>query len=279
MLHFAANLNLMYNEVPFMDRFAASADDGFSAVEYLFPYEYDAEEISAQLRRYGLTQALFNLPPGQWSAGERGMACLPQRRAEFEQTVSTALHYAQATGARRLHIMAGIRPEAVNPALLHHTYVSNLRWACDRLAEHNITATIEPLNPRDMPGYYLTHQAQAHAICAEVARPNIKVQMDFYHCQIVEGDLASRLRAHWAGIGHIQIAGVPDRHEPDEGEVNYPYLFHLLESLGYDGFVGCEYKPRRGTSQGLGWLRKYIQRRPQTGPEIFFTGQAHASPR
>jgi hydroxypyruvate isomerase len=259
MLRFAANLTMMYNEVPFLERFDAAADDGFQAVEFLFPYEHSADEIAARLQDRGLTQALFNLPPGNWAAGDRGMACLPERCDEFKQTVEAALPYALATGVRSLHIMAGITPSDADPAVLHRTYIDNLRLACDCLGEKGITVMIEPLNGRDMPGYFLTHQAQAHAVCAEVARPNIKVQMDLYHCQIVEGDLATKIQQYFSGIGHIQIASVPQRHEPDEGEVNYKYLFGLLESLGYAGYVGCEYRPRQGTSAGLGWWRQYTQ--------------------
>lgn len=259
MLRFAANLTMMYNEVPFLERFAAAADDGFEAVEYLFPYDFRPEEIAERLQARGLTQALFNLPPGNWAAGERGLACLPGREQEFAQGLEAALPYARATGVKRLHVMAGLEPAGVEPQTLRRTYINNLRLACDRLGELGISVMIEPINRRDMPGYHLNHQAQAHQICAELQRPNLKVQMDFYHCQIVEGDLASRLRTHFAGIGHIQIAGVPERHEPDCGEVNYPYLLDLLDNLGYAGYVGCEYRPRAGTSAGLGWLRRYRQ--------------------
>lgn len=262
MLRFAANLSMMYNEMPFLERFAAAAADGFEAVEYLFPYDFQAADIAARLQAHKLTQALFNLPPGNWAAGERGLACLPGREQEFAQSIETALPYALATGVRRIHVMAGIEPAGSQAPVLRRTYIENLRLACDRLGEHGIAVMIEPINRRDMPGYFLNHQAQAHAICAEVDRPNIRVQMDFYHCQIVEGDLASRLRQHFAGIGHIQIAGVPDRHEPDEGEVSYAYLLSLLESLDYAGYIGCEYRPRAGTSAGLGWLRPYLPKKP-----------------
>lgn len=262
MLRFAANLSMMYNEVPFLERFAAAAADGFEAVEYLFPYDFQAADIAERLQAHKLTPALFNLPPGNWAAGERGLACLPGREQEFAQSIDTALPYALATGVRRIHAMAGLEPAGGQAPELRRTYIENLRLACDRLGEHGIAVMIEPINRRDMPGYFLNHQAQAHAICAEVDRPNIRVQMDFYHCQIVEGDLASRLQHHFAGIGHIQIAGVPDRHEPDEGEVNYAYLFDLLEHLEYAGFIGCEYRPRAGTSAGLGWLQPYLSKKP-----------------
>lgn len=260
MPRFAANLTLMYTEHAFLERFGAAAADGFDAVEYLFPYEHNAEAIAQQLQRHGLAQALFNLPPGDWAAGERGIACLPGREAEFRDSVRLALRYALATGCRRLHAMAGLVPAGVARETLHATYVDNLRHACELLAPHGITLMIEPINTRDMPGYFLTHQAQAHAVRAEVGPAWLQVQMDFYHCQIMEGDLTRRLRAHIDGVGHVQVAGVPLRQEPDEGEVRFEHLFEQLDALGYAGFVGCEYRPRAGTSQGLGWLRRWRER-------------------
>ena len=258
MPRFAANLTLMYTERPFLDRFAAAAGDGFTAVECLFPYEHAVEDIAARLQAHGLTQALFNLPPGDWAAGDRGMACHPGREAEFAAGLDLALGYAQALGCQRLHAMAGTAPAGAAPEALHETMVRNLRRAAERAAPLGITLLIEPINTRDMPGYFLTHQQQAHDLLAEVGAPNLKVQMDFYHCQIMEGDLSRRLAKHVAGVGHIQIAGVPDRHEPDEGELHFPYLLDQLDALGYTGFVGCEYRPRGGTSEGLGWLRRYL---------------------
>ena len=260
MPRFAANLSMFYPELPFLDRFEAAARDGFDAVEYLFPYEHPPEEIAARLQALGLTQALFNLPPGDWGAGERGMACVPGREHEFAAGLEQALRYAQATGCRRLHAMAGLLPEGVAPERARATYVANLRAAASTLAPHGIMLLIEPINVRDMPGYLLSTQQQAHDIVAEVAAPNLKVQMDFYHCQIMEGDLVRRLQRHLAGIGHVQIAGVPDRHEPDLGEVHYPFLFDELDRLGYRGFVGCEYRPAADTSAGLEWLRRYRSR-------------------
>lgn len=257
MPRFAANLSMMYTEVPFLERFAAAAQDGFEAVEYLFPYEHTPAEIAQRLQAHGLTQALFNLPPGNWAAGERGMACLPGREAEFAASVDTAIAYAQAIGCKKLHAMAGLLPAGADTQVLRATYVANLRWAAAKLAPLGITLLIEPINHRDMPGYFLNWQQQAHDVLAEVGAPNLKVQMDFYHCQIMEGDLTRRLEKHWAGVGHIQIAGVPERHEPDNGEVNFPHLFDRLDQLGYDGFIGCEYRPKAGTSAGLGWLRQY----------------------
>jgi hydroxypyruvate isomerase len=257
MPRFAANLSMLYTEVPFLDRFAAAAADGFDAVEYLFPYEFEPAEIAARLKAHGLTQALFNLPPGDWAAGERGIACHPGREAEFAASIDQALIYAQATGCQRLHAMAGLKPASASEAQQRGTYVANLKLAAQRLAPRGITLLIEPINTRDMPGFYLNWQQQAHDVLAEVGAPNLKVQMDFYHCQIMEGDLSRRLQKHLDGVGHIQIAGVPDRHEPDGGEVNHEHLFDLIDSLDYTGFVGCEYRPKAGTSEGLGWLRRH----------------------
>lgn len=261
MPRFAANLSMMYNEVPFLDRFAAAARDGFEAVEYLFPYEHTPEDIATRLRDNGLVQALFNLPPGNWAQGERGMACHPGREAEFAATVQAALPYALATGCRKLHAMAGLVPAGVSAQAARATYVANLRTAARTLAPHGITLLTEPINTRDMPGYFLNYQQQAHDIATEVGEANLKVQMDFYHCQIMEGDLARRLQKHFSGVGHVQIAGVPDRHEPDQGEVNHPYLFEQLDALGYDGYIGCEYRPAGQTSAGLGWVRPYLTRK------------------
>jgi len=260
MLRFAANLSMMYTEHPFLERFAAAAQDDFDAVEFLFPYEHEARDIASRLREHGLTQALFNLPPGDFSRGERGIAALPGREAEFAAGVDQALAYAQATGCVRLHAMAGLASADADRAAMRATYVANLRLAARRLAPHNITLLIEPINPRDIPGYYLNHQQVAHDIVAEVGEPNLKVQMDLYHAQIVEGDLVRRIERFLPGVGHFQIAGVPERHEPDIGEVNYTYVFERLEALGWDGFIGCEYRPRAGTSAGLGWLKAWRER-------------------
>jgi hydroxypyruvate isomerase len=258
MPQFAANLTMMYTEVPFLDRFAAAAADGFKAVEYLFPYDFAVERVVEQLQAHGLTQALFNMPAGDWAAGDRGMACQPGREAEFEAGVELALRYALATGCKRLHAMAGLVPTGVDAATRQRTYVRNLKRAAEVLAPHGITLLIEPINTRDMPSYHLNWQQQAHDTVAEVGAANVLVQMDFYHCQIMEGDLTRRLERHIAQVGHVQIAGVPDRHEPDTGEIHYPHLFARLDALGYSGFVGCEYRPRQGTSAGLQWLQPWL---------------------
>ncbi|MEX8521012.1 MAG: 2-oxo-tetronate isomerase [Leptothrix sp. (in: b-proteobacteria)] len=254
MPRFAANLSFLYTELPFLDRFAAAAADGFKAVEYLFPYEHPPEVLAELLHRHGLVQALFNLPPGDWAAGERGLATLPGREAEFAAGVEQALVYAQALRCQRLHAMAGIVPAGVDAEALRATYVGNLRAAAARLAPFGITLLIEPINTRDMPGYYLNYQQQAHELVAEVGAANLQVQMDIYHCQIMEGDVSTKLRRHLAGIGHVQIASVPLRQEPGSGELDDRYLFRLLDELGYQGFLGCEYRPRAGSSAGLDWF-------------------------
>ncbi|MBB2931492.1 2-oxo-tetronate isomerase [Paraburkholderia silvatlantica] len=261
MPRFAANLSMMYNEYAFLDRFAAAARDGFEAVEFLFPYEFSAADIKRRLDENGLTQALFNAPPGDWAAGERGIASLPGREDEFRRSIQTALDYARVLGNDKLHVMAGLIKPEQSRAAHREVYLKNLAYAAQAAQAHGITVVIEPINTRDMPGFFLNRQDDAQAICAEVGAPNLKVQFDLYHCQIVEGDLAVKLKRDMQGIGHIQIAGVPERHEPDIGEVNYPYLFSLIDALGYDGWIGCEYRPRAGTSDGLGWIRPYVKAR------------------
>lgn len=254
----AANLTMMYNEHPFLDRFQAAASDGFQGVEFLFPYDFAAADIRARLQDNGLTQALFNAPPGDWAAGERGIASLPGREDEFLRGLDQALGYAAQLGNRSLHVMAGlIRPDQDRTA--HRAvYVRNLARAASAAASAGITVVIEPINTRDIPGFFLNRQDEAQAICAEVGAANLKVQFDCYHCQIVEGDIAVKLERDMAGIGHIQIAGVPDRHEPNLGELNYPYLFDRIDALGYAGWVGCEYRPKAGTRAGLGWAQAYL---------------------
>ena len=265
MPRFAANLSMLYNEVDFLDRFAAAARDGFRAVEYLFPYAYPAHALAARLQANGLQQVLFNAPPGDWDAGERGLACLPGREAEFRDGIARAIEYAGVLQCPRIHAMAGVVPQGADAATVRATYVANLRYAAKQAAPHGIHILLEPINGRDMPGFFLSRQDEAHALVAEIGAANVKVQMDLYHAQIVEGDLAMKIRRYLptGNIGHIQIAGVPERHEPDLGEVNYPSLFQLLDSLGYDGWIGCEYRPARGavpnaTSDGLGWLQPWL---------------------
>ena len=260
MPRFAANLSMLYPQHEFLDRFAAAAADGFEAVEFLFPYDYSATELKQRLSDNGLVQALFNVPPGDWAAGERGIATLPGREDEFRSGFDRALEYAAVLGNTRVHVMAGLLAAESDRARHHGVYLQNLAYAADQAGKAGITVLLEPINTRDMPGFFLNRQDQAQAICKEVGATNLKVQFDCYHCQIVEGDLATTLRRDFDCIGHIQIAGVPDRHEPDQGEVNYPYLFELMDHLGYDGWVGCEYRPKADTSMGLQWLRDWKAR-------------------
>ena len=255
MPRFAANLSMMFNEVPFLDRFAAAAGAGFKGVEYLFPYDYPAETIEQQLQKHNLDNVLFNLPPGNWAAGERGITCLPGREEEFRAGVASAVAYATRLKTPRVHAMAGIVPAGTSTAAAHATYIANLKYAAGECAKHGLTLLIEAINTRDMPGFFLNTQAQSYAVLEEVAAPNLQMQMDLYHMQIMEGDLETKLRKYAAHCGHVQIAGVPHRHEPNTGEVRYSYLYGVLDSLGYSGWVGCEYRPAAKTVDGLGWFR------------------------
>jgi len=260
---FAANLSMMYKEVEFLNRFAAAASDGFEFVEYLFPYDYKISQIQKQLTTYKLKQSLFNLPPGNWDAGDRGIAALPGREAEFIKGLDLAIEYANELNCKKLHIMAGICPKELQTPegfeIIRKTYIGNLKIASQRLAGHGITALIEPINNRDMPGYFLNYQEQAINILNEVNEPNLKIQMDLYHVQIMEGDIETKLRKNLSKIGHIQIANVPKRNEPDEiGEINFPYLFRLIDEIGYQGEVGCEYIPRAKTSENIKWIKPWL---------------------
>jgi 2-dehydrotetronate isomerase len=254
---FAANLSFLYPDLPFLDRFAAAARDGFDAVEFLFPYAFDVRDIAARLRDHGLSQVLFNVSPGDWDAGERGLAARPGHEERFRAAVHEALDWAQALGCPRLHVMAGLRePDAERQRA---TYLDNLVWAATLAAPLGIDLLLEAINPRDMPGYLLLRQQDAHDAAIATGASNIKVQMDLYHCQVVEGDLTSRLRQHLptGRVAHVQIAGVPSRGEPDAGELNVTHLLDELDACGYTGHVGCEYRPRGDTSAGLAWLRRY----------------------
>ena len=265
MPRFAANLSMLYPELDFLDRFEAAAKDGFQAVEFLFPYDYAPDELVARLTANGLQQVLFNGPPGDWEAGERGLASLPGREAEFRAGILKAIDYLVALDCPRLHVMAGLVPEGIARETVEPVYVDNLRWAAAQAAEAGRDVLIEPINTRDIPGFFLNRQDQAHRIVELVGAPNLKVQMDLYHCQIVEGDVAMKLRKYLptGRVGHLQIAGVPERHEPDLGELNHAYLFKVIDEIvaagQWDGWVGCEYRPARGavgggTSDGLTWI-------------------------
>ncbi|MBB2750568.1 UNVERIFIED_ORG: hydroxypyruvate isomerase [Rhizobium aethiopicum] len=254
---FAANLTMMFNEWTFLDRFDAAADAGFAAVEYLFPYEAAPEAIAERLARNNLQQALFNLPPGDWAAGERGVAALAGRFDALKADVEQALDYAAATGVRRLHLMAGIAdPRDENAA---SSYRRSVTYAAERLADKGIDLVLEPINGRNMPGYFLNDFGAAEKLIAECGLSNLKLQFDIYHRQIIHGDVTMALRRLLPITGHIQIASVPSRNEPDGEELNYPYLFGEIDRLGYDGFIGCEYVPRGHTLDGLGWFRPFAR--------------------
>jgi len=255
MPRFAANLTMMFADVPFPARFERAARAGFTAVEFLFPYAYPRDEVAGWLKANGLENVLFNLPPGDWDAGERGMAAIPGREAEFRTSVDTALRYADALGTPTLHAMAGIVSPGMNRDACRRTYVENLRYAVRAIGATGRTLVVEAINPRDMPGYLVGSQKQTRAVCEEIGDRSLKMQMDFYHAQIVDGDLETWFRTEVDSIGHVQIAGVPARHEPDEGEVNYRHLFRVIDDAGYAGWVGCEYHPRGKTEDGLGWRR------------------------
>jgi len=268
MPQFAANLSMLYPELDFLDRFEAAARDGFKAVEFLFPYAYEARELAARLKAHGLQQVLFNMPPGDWDQGERGLACRPGREAEFREGVGRALAYAEALACPRVHVMAGLLPAGTERDAVRPTYVGNLRWAAAQADKQGVQLLIEPINTRDIPGFFLNRQDHAHELIAEIGAANVKVQMDLYHCQIVEGDVAMKIRQYLptGRVGHLQIAGVPERHEPDIGEMNYPYLFKVIDEVsqqcGWTGWIGCEYRPARGaqpggTSAGLDWLKPW----------------------
>jgi hydroxypyruvate isomerase len=254
---FAANLSFIFQEVEFLDRFAAAARCGFKAVEYLSPYDHPPEVIAEQLNRHGVEQALFNMPPGDWAAGERGIGALPGREREFRDGVETALVYAKATRCRILHAMAGVLPAGLDRAEAERVYLANLRLAAERLAAEAVTLVVEPINTRDIPGYFLNTTTQAMSVIERVGHPNLKLQLDLYHVQIMEGDLAQRVRVLAGHYPHVQIAGNPGRHEPDIGEINYSFLFDLLDEIGYSGWIGCEYRPKGETTAGLGWAKRY----------------------
>lgn len=261
MVKLAANLDWLYTELPFLERVAAAAHDGFAAVEILFPYVHGLEAIRAQLQAQRLQLVLLNAPPGDWAAGERGLACLPGREADFRAAIEQAIAWASALACPRVHVMAGLLPAGAERADLQPLYIANLRWAAERAAAAGLALSIEPINGRDMPGYFLNRQDHALEIIEAVGAPNLGLQMDCYHCQIVEGDLSHKLRRAVAAgsLVHVQVAAVPDRGEPDQGELRIDYLLTLLDELGYPGHVGCEYKPRAGTSAGLAWARRYLQ--------------------
>jgi hydroxypyruvate isomerase len=253
---FAANLTMLFNEVDFLDRFAAAAAAGFKGVEYLFPYPFPKEALAERLARHGLTQVLHNLPAGDWAKGERGIACLPGREAEFRDGVATALDYARALNCPQLNCLVGVTPKGADESDVRKTLVANLRYAAKALADAGIKLLVEPINGYDIPGFYLTQSSQALALFNEVGEENLWLQYDIYHMQRSEGELAATMQALLPRIAHIQIADNPGRNEPGTGEINYDYLFRRLDEIGYSGWVGCEYKPKTTTTAGLGWFER-----------------------
>lgn len=254
MPRFAANLTMLFTELPFLDRFAAAADAGFEGVEFLFPYEFEKQRLADAISAHRLTLVLHNLPAGDWGAGERGIACHPGRTAEFRTGVRWAIEYATALGCPRVNCLAGIAPPGTAPDQARRTLVENLRFAAAELEGSGIELLLEPVNTRDIPGFLVSRTDQALAIMDEVGSSNLKLQYDIYHAQVMEGDLARTIEAQLGRIGHVQLADNPGRGEPGTGEINYPYLFRRLDKIGYAGWVGCEYKPRAGTQAGLDWL-------------------------
>ncbi len=255
MTKFAANLSMLFNEVPFLDRFESAAKAGFKAVEFLFPYAYTVEEIRQRLDANGLELVLHNLPAGDWDAGERGIACHPDRVSEFREGVGKAIIYATALGVKQVNCLAGKAPAGVSAAVLRQTFVDNLRFAAAELKKAGLRLLIEPINTFDIPGFYLNLTAQAVEILDEVGADNAFVQYDIYHAQRMEGELAATAQKYLSRIGHVQLADNPGRNEPGTGEINYPFLFAHLDRIGYTGWIGCEYKPKAETAAGLGWLK------------------------
>ncbi|PZW48696.1 hydroxypyruvate isomerase [Humitalea rosea] len=254
MPRFAANLSMMFTELPFLDRFAAAGAQGFKAVEFLFPYDFPAAEIARRLADNGLSQVLFNAPPGDWANGERGTACIPGRREEFRESVKKALEYATALSCPRLHLMAGLAPAGVAHDTLTGTYVANLDWAADLCAAAGVKPVIEPINHRDIPGLFLNTMDQGAAVIAAVGPERLGLQFDLYHCQVTEGDIVKRVEKHLPIIAHMQVADVPARNEPGTGEVNWGFVFRRIDELGFRGWIGCEYRPAGETVAGLGWF-------------------------
>lgn len=257
---FSANLSFLYPELPFLERFAAAAKDGFRAVEYLGPYEDPKEKVAETLRKHSLTQALFNVPSGNWAGGERGIACLPDRATEFRSGIGMALDYAEALDCRKLNVLAGITPANTGHDIAEKTLIGNLQYAAQRCASAGVKLLIEPINQRDIPGFFLSTTNHAERILELAGGDNLFIQYDFYHMQVMQGDLIRTYIRLKDRIGHVQIADNPGRNEPGTGEINYGFVLSELDRLGYDGWVGCEYKPRTDTTTGLGWMKPYLRK-------------------
>lgn len=256
---FAANLSMLYSHVDFLDRFEAAAKDGFKGIEYMFPYAYPKEQLAEKLAKNGLTQVLHNLPAGDFANGERGLACLPDRVSEFQDSVGKAIEYATALGCKQVNCMAGIAPKGVDADKVRATFVSNLKFAADKLKAAGVKLLIEPINNRDMPGFYLNYTVQAAEVLKDVASDNLFIQYDIYHAQRMEGELANTIKQYLPQIAHMQLADNPNRNEPGTGEINYDFLFKFIDGLGYQGWIGAEYRPAKGTSEGLGWVKPWLK--------------------
>ena len=255
---FNANLSMMFNEVPFLERFGAAAKAGFKGVEFLFPYDFTPAQVREQLDRHQLEMVLFNMPPGDFAAGDRGTACDPARFGEFQDGVGKALEYAKVLGVKQLHVMAGLKPRGLNDETMREAYLASLRFACAETAKHGIKVLIEAINTRDIPGFYLNYSEQAFDVMHYVGAANLGFQYDIYHMQIMEGDLAPTIEKHLAQIAHMQLADTPGRHEPGTGEINYDFLFKHIDRIGYQGWIGCEYRPAGKTEDGLGWMKPWL---------------------
>jgi hydroxypyruvate isomerase len=258
MPNFNANLSMMFNEVGFLERFSAAAKAGFRGVEFLFPYDFPAAQIREQLDRHKLQMVLFNMPPGDFAAGDRGLACDPAKVGQFQENIGKTLEYAKALGATQIHCMAGLKPRGIGEDKMRETYIANLQFAGKELAKQNLKLLIEAINTRDIPGFYLNYSRQAFDMMHYANVPNLLFQYDIYHMQIMEGDLATTVEKNLAKIGHMQLADTPGRHEPGTGEINYPFLFQFFDKIGYKGWIGCEYRPAGNTEAGLGWLKPYL---------------------
>jgi hydroxypyruvate isomerase len=256
---FSVNLTMLFTDVDFMDRFEKASQFGFKGVEYLFPYGWKKEHLSKKLEKYGLQQVLHNLPAGNWGAGERGIACLPGREGEFQEGVGKAIEYAKALNCKRLNCLVGKTPQGVPPEKVRQTLVSNLQFAAAALEKEGIRLLIEPLNDRDIPGFYLIHTQDALRLMEEVSHSNLWLQYDIYHMQIMEGNLTKTILNNLNRIAHIQLADNPGRHEPGTGEINFTNLFRSIDEARYEGWIGCEYAPVGKTEDGLQWIKPYLQ--------------------
>lgn len=266
MPRFAANLSFLFQEEPFLDRFAAAAAQGFQAVEFMFPYEHSAAAVGAAVRDSGLEVALFNAPPGDWQAGERGLASLPDRRQDFRASIGRAFEYAQALRCPRIHVVAGLQPPKADRRALEACYMDNLAWAAQQAASHGLTLMLEPINQRDIPGFFLSDFDYAEKVITEIGAPNLRLQFDVYHAQIIHGDISKRIARQMPVIGHVQIANPPDRREPGNGEIDYGFIFRQFDTLGYDGWIGCEYRPAGSTVDSLHWIRDWGVTVPKRKP-------------